>query len=956
MRLPRAIGLTAAVLTAVLGLPVPATAAGGGPSDATVHVDRDSAACSDTGAGSTAQPYCSIGAAAAAAQPGWTVQIAKGSYTEDLRITRSGTEQAPITFTGDHVELRAKSPTPARQLTVIGVHDVVFRGLSLGETLVQDSQRITLDRNYAFAVPFGLTPLIEVGGASRDVAVTRNFLQGAQYGSLRVSGGATGTTISDNAVLRAAGAPVSVDGAPGTTVTNNTLALGCGPGIALTGGSTGANLYNNVVDSHAATGLDGMTGLNGRPCLVSGAATEILVSADSVPGTTADYNLLRAAAGGTPYNWAGQSYPTPEAFRAATGQGRNDLMADPKLSNPWSPRPDDCQVIDGKLVQGSCSPAIDSAKPDAPGVLPTDINGHAPADDPYVANPGPGHLDRGAYEVQDELSDSAWLTADQPQAPYGTKVTFTARAGHSWNTEPLSYAYDFGDGTTQTTSAATVSHTYARACACQPGLKVTSPDGQVAYGGSDPVKATVPGPLTAQFSATTVLPVKTDWSADPPFTVLADATATATASAWPVTNYHYDFGDGYRTDLSFPSQKHTYQAPGDYKVSMTVTDNQGRVSTASQVYHAAYEPGGYTAVTPFRALDTRTYRNPLWADSSRTVDLSSWGQPVNYQLSAGMTAVVLNVTATEATQDTFLTVWPTGQPRPASSNLNVKAGQTVANLVTVPVGHGQSVDVYNRAGQAGVIVDVVGYYQPGAGNKFTPSGPTRLLDTRPSGGQPDVKLTQGESRAVQVVGQAGVPASARAVVLNLTATGATKGGYLTAYPHGANRPGVSSLNFTAGQTVANQAIVPIGDDGKIDLYNFLGDTQVVADVFGYYGYEGTGQYTPIAPTRLLDTRATGPVGTAGRLSVQVGGAHGVPAGATAAVLNVTATQPTADGFLTVWPDGGARPTTSNLNFQAGRTVPNHVITPLGANGGVAFYNRAGDTHVIADLFGYFTNG
>lgn len=945
MRLTSAIGLTAAALTAVLGLPIPAVAAAGD----TLHVDRSSKACSDSGPGSEAQPYCSIGAAAAAAEPGQTVRIAAGSYAEDLRITRSGTEKAPITFVGNNTELKAASPRPARALTVSGAHDVVFRSLGLGETLIENSDRITLDRDGGYAAADALTPLIEVTGASHDVALTRNHLTSSRFAAFRVSGGATGTTISGNTVLRSTGAPVSVDAAPGTTVTNNTLALGCGPGIALTGGSTGANIYNNIVDGHSTTRLDGFG------CLDGGAATEILVSADSAPGSTADYNLVRATGTGAPYTWAGQTYPTPEAFHAATGQGKNDLMGDPKV-DPWSGRPADCTAVGGKPDKTTCSPAIDSAKADAPGVLPVDEDGYPPADDPYVDNPGPGYLDRGAHEVQDELADNAYLDADLAQAPYGTKVTFTARVGHNWTTAPLGYTYDFGDGTTETTPSATVSHTYAAPCDCRPGLTVTAANGRQAVGGADRIRITVPGPLSAKLSATTVVPTTTGSSADAPFTVLADATATAADSPWPITNYHYDFGDGsWTSDLSFASLKHTYRAPGDYTVSLTVTDSQKRTSSTSRVFHAAYQPGRYTAVTPTRVLDTRTNNFPVGDALPRTLDLSSLSNPANRELSAGMTAVVMNVTATGATQDTYLTIWPSGQPRPASSNLNIKAGQTVANLVTVPVGYLQSVDIHNHAGQADVIVDVVGYYQPEAGNRFTPTGPDRLLDTRPSGGQPDLKLTQGETRSVQVTGKAGVPAGASAVVLNLTSTQSTRGGYLAAYPHGQNRPAVSSLNFTAGQTVANQAIVPIGWDGKIDLYNFAGDTQVILDVFGYYRYDGKAEFTPVAPTRLTDTRPNNPLGANGQLSMQVGGANGVPANATAAVLNVTATQPTAGSFLTVWPDGATRPTTSNLNFQAGQTVPNHVITPLGANGRVDVYNLAGTTHVFADLFGYFTN-
>jgi len=75
---------------------------------------------------------------------------------------------------------------------------------------------------------------------------------------------------------------------------------------------------------------------------------------------------------------------------------------------------------------------------------------------------------------------------------------------------------------------------------------------------------------------------------------------------------------------------------------------------------------------------------------------------------------------------------------------------------------------------------------------------------------------------------------------------------------------------------------------------------------------------------------------------------------TAVVLNVTATGPTASSFVTVYPDGGTRPVTSDLNFTAGETIANLVVVPVGADGKVDFYNSTGSVNLIADLSGYYT--
>jgi hypothetical protein len=116
----------------------------------------------------------------------------------------------------------------------------------------------------------------------------------------------------------------------------------------------------------------------------------------------------------------------------------------------------------------------------------------------------------------------------------------------------------------------------------------------------------------------------------------------------------------------------------------------------------------------------------------------------------------------------------------------------------------------------------------------------------------------------------------------------------------------------------------------------------------------------LVPARVLDTRngvgaPLAPLGANSSLDLQVTGRGGVPAGATAVVLNVTVTDATDSSFLTAWPTGVTRPVASNLNFVAGQTVPNLVIVQVGSGGKVSLYNFAGSTDVIADVVGYYTS-
>ena len=98
---------------------------------------------------------------------------------------------------------------------------------------------------------------------------------------------------------------------------------------------------------------------------------------------------------------------------------------------------------------------------------------------------------------------------------------------------------------------------------------------------------------------------------------------------------------------------------------------------------------------------------------------------------ADVTGVILNLTGIAPTSATYLTVHPGGGTRPPTSNLNPRKGQTVANLVVVPVGPGGSVSVYNAAGNTHMAIDVLGYFRAGVGAGYVAlDPPTRQLDTR----------------------------------------------------------------------------------------------------------------------------------------------------------------------------------------------------------------------------------
>ncbi|WP_371477089.1 PKD domain-containing protein [Kitasatospora sp. NBC_00315] len=932
MRFNRLAGLTGATVLALgLGLPIPAATAATADVS-TLFVDNSiPSRCSDSGSGTQAAPFCSISAAAAAAQPGQTVEVAYGWGGDygPAQITRSGEPGRPITFTTGpaypHTAEVASHPN-APAFTFSGVHDIVVQNFDVfadGQAfLVKDSSRVRIEHT---ALVQTITPssLVQLTGATQDVTLTRNDLATSGTGGIRIGAGVRGTTLTRNQIGGTDPQQFLATDAPGTVVTGNTIVQQCGTPVRLTGASSGSAVHNNIVVNNDRT-----------PTCAAGAPL-VSVSAASAPGTTLDHNLLGPVDASAPYDWAGTAYPTPGALGSATGQGSHDLVGDPKFGS------------DGSSAQyslGAASPALDSADPTAPGAADTDADGNRAADDPQTPNTGPGgtFLDRGAVERQGVILRNLGLVGGP--APYPVKATATTRIVTNW---PLavSYSTDFGDGSAPVVSAGTVAeHTYTKAGRFTVTTTATGPDGyRAAVSNDNPVVVNEPGPPVPVF---TVKPCAGNApGCGAPLSYVVDTTGTS--SPWPITGYTVDYGDGSPVGTD-PASPHVYPTPGDYSVTVTVTDQGGQRASLTRPVKVGYLPSRYEDWTQTRILDTRSGSSP--------VKLLPGGQlSVDLQLGDGLTAVVLNVTAVNPGGAGHLSVGPSGSARPSSSNVNYLAGRAIPNLVTVPVGPDGKVTVWNSPGGAAldVVVDRLGAYFTGFGNLYNPVSPTRILDTRTGVGRPAGRVHSTcvynwnpPPVTLKVRGANGVPANATSVVLNVTVTDPDQDGNLSVGGNGSN------LNFLKGETVSNQVIAPVAADGTVTLCNNAGTLHMIADLSGYYAPDSGSAFTPVLPSRALDTRLTtaGPLGADATLAVP----SGAPAGATAAVLNVTSTDSDQDSFLTVWADGAARPGTSSVNFTRGRTVPNHVVTPLGTDGRFDVYNHVGSTQVIADVFGYFS--
>ena len=274
------------------------------------------------------------------------------------------------------------------------------------------------------------------------------------------------------------------------------------------------------------------------------------------------------------------------------------------------------------------------------------------------------------------------------------------------------------------------------------------------------------------------------------------------------------------------------------------------------------------------------------------------------------------------------------------------------------------------------------------GTVYTAVTPVRIADTRANSGFQGAgdTLSSGQILTIRVAGlpSDGVPITATAVVLNITAVNPSSAGYLTAYASGQTTPFASTVNFIAGQTIANEATITLGNNGVtggyVSILNHVGLTDVVVDVQGYYVATLSALYFPVsypnpvtgsldnAPIRVLDTRQNSGQQDAGQTlgpdqqltfypgtSTFAPNLTLVPDDATAVVLNLTEADSTASSFLTAWATGVAQPLASDVNFLAGQTIANRVIVPYNSTTQtISVYNWAGSTDVVADLDGYFS--
>ena len=405
-------------------------------------------------------------------------------------------------------------------------------------------------------------------------------------------------------------------------------------------------------------------------------------------------------------------------------------------------------------------------------------------------------------------------------------------------------------------------------------------------------------------------------------------------------------------------------AIGTAALTVTYTPN----SSSSSIYNSATGSASVTVtvptaglqfipVTPCRIVDTRNaagaFGGPELAGGvARSFDVPQSGCGIP----STAVAYSLNATVVPIQALGYLTVWPAGEAQPNVSTLN-SDGRVKANATITPAGTNGGVSVF-ASDATQFILDIDGYFVPAgtsaSGLEFYPVTPCRVADTRNvTGALGGPSLAANTARAFPVQSSlCGIPATAKAYSLNVTAVPHGSLGYLTVWPSGQSQPVVSTLNAATGAVTANAAIVPTGTGGDISI--FVSDTaDVILDVNGYFAPPASGGlslYT-VTPCRAIDTR-NGAGAFDGTLTMPI---HASicepPATAQAYVLNATVVPTTSFSFLSLWAAGAAQPVVSTLNANDGAVTSNMAIVPT-TNGGIDAF-ASNSTNLILDIASYF---
>lgn len=390
-------------------------------------------------------------------------------------------------------------------------------------------------------------------------------------------------------------------------------------------------------------------------------------------------------------------------------------------------------------------------------------------------------------------------------------------------------------------------------------------------------------------------------------------------------------GDDFR--LAFDLKSNWFTVRGDLCSGRVEPEPTGATIPSTQV--------GMVPIAPSRVIDTRngigTAAVALGAGCTLAFDPGT--RPF------GAIAAALVLTATRADGNGFTTAYPCGTTRPTVSAVQILGGLDIPGTTVVPLGTQGRICIYSSV-TTDVLVDVMGWLAPTGQSYTATTSPQRLLDSRQPA--PRAVLAAGAETAVQVPSVDGViPTSAS---INLTATGSTGAGYVTAYPCDQTRSETSVLNVRRGADIANHVFVDLDAQGRFCLFNSVA-THLIADLDGSFGSVASARPVRVqAPSRVIDSRngvgTTGPIPAETVRALDLGDASG------GVLAELTIVDPAAGGYAVLYPcdDPTAGGGTSVVNTARMTNVANLVLMRTDVDGQVCLRTTM-STHVLVDVIG-----
>jgi hypothetical protein len=256
--------------------------------------------------------------------------------------------------------------------------------------------------------------------------------------------------------------------------------------------------------------------------------------------------------------------------------------------------------------------------------------------------------------------------------------------------------------------------------------------------------------------------------------------------------------------------------------------------------------------------------------------------------------------------------------------------------------------------------------------QFKTLTPCRIVDTRNGTGGYTGLINNGQvvSFPIRNAQGCGVPTGATAIAVNLTVTDIFQSGWVALFPSDQGWSGISNINFSGGDFIANGAVVPLASSGTSDisaLAAFAPGAQganLILDVTGYFVSSGGVSFYAVTPCRVVDTQ-TGLGGFTGFLpngfpatNFTIKGSCGIPATAVAIAVNAIAVNTQNQGWFALYPGNSSWPGVSNVNFFAGDTIGNGALVPVSAGSNdlsvlAAFAAGPTGAYLRLDVTGYF---